>query len=280
MLPHFIIGGIQKCGTTYLDSLVRSHPEIHILERNYKEHSFFDDDNIFQRGVGWYERLFEGVPDDKVIGQTSADCAYNPLSAKRISELLPAAKMIFILRHPVDRAYSLYWHQIRMGREILTFEQAIAKETRRTERNGYRNKKFAYLGRSRYATQFDNVFNFIDRSRVLCIPFELFIKDEVFFLNRIFKFLGVREISGFADLNYRETSTNPARIPSSKVILTASYLLQRAGMVGLGRRLLNSNLVHMRPPMMQEQTREYLEDELGDDIAFYKSVVSEFLNRD
>ena len=127
MLPDFIVAGIMKSGTSYLDTLIRNHPEIGMPVRSM-DRSYFDNDEIYlKHDLNWYEALFEGIDGD-VIGQTSADCAFNPDSIDRIKMIIPNAKLVFVIRNPVDRAYSLFWHQVSMGREYNSFEKAIEVE--------------------------------------------------------------------------------------------------------------------------------------------------------
>lgn len=276
MLPDFIVGGIMKSGTTYLDTFLRNHPEIRMPLRSM-DYSFFDNDKIYRKGIKWYESLFEGVEKGKVIGQTSADCAFNPGSMERLRLHMPHCKLIFVIRHPVDRVYSHYWHARKMGREYKAFRPAIYKEKSRTRWSYYAFKKFSYVGKSRYKSQFEEVFRHFPAEQVLIIPFESLIKHEVAVLNYVFDFLGVQQIESPRDLLTEEDiKTNAARIPTSEFISLVSYVLQKVGLVRAARVLLNKNLVEKRPPAMPEDVKKYLTEALKDDIAFYKEEAEKF----
>ncbi|WOK05374.1 sulfotransferase domain-containing protein [Imperialibacter roseus] len=275
MKPSFLIAGIMKSGTSFLDDLMRGHPQIYMPERNMK-FSYFDDDRVFRNGPKWYESIFIPPSESSIIGQTSADCAFNPGSIERIKELVPDVKLIFVIRSPIERAYSLYWHQIRMGREISSFEDVISSEKLRTKRSYYDFKMYSYIQRSRYKRQFDIVFDYFDEANIRIIPFELLIHNEVYFLNYLFEFVGVDKIESMDELSLDVVKKNPAKLPSSKLVLHLSYRLQKLGFLGVGRYILNKTLVEARPPKIDPSTKEKLEAELHEDIAFHKAICQKF----
>lgn len=276
MLPSFIVAGIMKSGTTYLDNLIRNHPEILMPERSM-ELSFFDNDEIWSKGVEWFEGAFSQFKGKKgIVGQTSADCAFNPGSIERIKNTIPNAKLIFVVRHPCDRLYSLYWHQVSMGREALTFEQVIEQESRRVKRSYHDFKMYSYLARSKYAEQFKNVYRFFDEKNVLIIPFELLVKYELEMLNEVFSFLGVTPINTIEIVKNAPTKRNKARIPQNRTAIRIAYVIQRLGFVGVSRNLLNRFREEQEPPRMNPETRKALEEILKVDIDFHKEVISKY----
>ena len=111
-LPNFLIIGAAKAGTTSLYEHFRAHPEIFMPR--LKEPRFFSYDG---RGgklkfpvqtVEEYAALFEGVRDEKAIGEATPHYLTSPAAAGRIHALLPRAKLVASLRNPVDRSYSIY----------------------------------------------------------------------------------------------------------------------------------------------------------------------------
>lgn len=276
MLPSFIVAGIMKSGTTYLDNLIRKHPQLLMPERSM-ELSFFDNDEIWSKGVEWFESAFSQFEGKKgVVGQTSADCAFNPGSIERIKNTIPNAKLIFVVRHPIDRLYSLYWHQVSMGREVLPFEKVIEKEAKRVKRSYYDFKMYSYVARSKYAEQFRNVYRFFDEKNVLIIPFELLVKFELDILNEVFSFLDVSPIETIDTVKNPSTKRNKARIPQNRTAIKIAYMLQRAGIFGVSRNLLNRFRVEQKPPKMNPETRKLLEEVLKEDIDFHKEVMSRY----
>lgn len=274
MKPNFIIGGVQKSGTTFLTNLLINHSEIHIIKRDMA-HAYFDDDRIFKNGPDWYKSLFkeaEELDSHIVVGQTSADCAFNPGSVKRIMDFNPNTKLIFVLRHPVDRTYSLYWHQYGMGREFRRFEEAIEKEPQLIKKSYYNFKNYSYLERSRYKTQFDDILQRVPKENILLLDFESLVKETKDSINVVLDFLEVSRVKDIEDLNYSKLPRNPALIPSSHFIVQVSAALQRIGLVPVGRRLVNLFREEVRPPKMDIETRARLSKELDGDIKFYENV--------
>jgi hypothetical protein len=112
-LPKFLIIGAMKSGTTTLDSYLRRHPLVFMCTP--KEPGYFSRDEIFSRGVQWYAGLFAGARSDQVSGEASTCYSRSvsyPAAAERLAQALPAARLIYIMRHPVERAYSHYVHRM------------------------------------------------------------------------------------------------------------------------------------------------------------------------
>lgn len=281
MLPNFIIGGVMKSGTTFLHNLLINHPEIKIIERNMN-HAYFDDDRIFQNGKDWYLGLFNNVKylqDDFIIGQTSADCAFNPQSIDRILDHNPETKLIFVLRHPIDRAYSLYWHQYGMGREHRRFKDAIKKEPILIKKSYHHFKHYSYLERSRYKNQFKEIINIVPEKNLLLLDFISLTKNTKKSVNEVLKFLNVFEINDVEELNFSKLPRNPARIPTNHNIVRISAGLQKIKMFSIGRHLINLFRKDIKPPNMNNKIREYLEKELKEDILFYEQIQRQFQKR-
>lgn len=275
MLPQFIIAGIQKSGTTYVDSLLREHDDIFMPDRT-TDYSFFDNQEIYQKGIAWYEALFPIEEKSKTLGQTSVDCAFDPESLDRIKKHIPDAKLIFVIREPISRAYSHFWHQIKMGRENKSFEKALAYEKKRTQQSYFKKKKFSYLGRSQYSQAIYKAEEMFGKENVLSIPFELFIKNELTFLNVIFKFLGVSEIEELAQVQKGAKRTNPSKIPRNKLLLWLSPILNSNK---LTHQLYMKLLVTQKTPDINKQTKKELEILLKKEIAFYQSMKQNWLDK-
>ena len=126
VLPTFIICGTQRGGTTTLYHYLKEHPQICMSEK--KEVHYFDLN--YHKSLQWYESHFKDCQNKKVktIGEASPFYMYLREVPERIDETLPDVKLIFILRNPVDRAYSHYWHEVKLGVEYLPFEEAIKRE--------------------------------------------------------------------------------------------------------------------------------------------------------
>ena len=225
MLPNFIILGAQKAGTTSLYQYLKQHPEIYMSP--VKEPKFFNED--FEDGnrgesnsgslrgvssVEEYQALFDGVTDEKAVGEASPSYLYLPEAPARIQRYVPEAKLIAILRDPAERAYSSYLHQVRAGREPLDFLGAIRDEERRV-REGW-HYRYHYRGRSLYhdqLTRYEAVFG-PDRLRIHL--YEDLREDPVSVSQSIFRFLGVDD-SFAPDTSLRH---NVSGMPKSRALLT------------------------------------------------------------
>ena len=129
-LPNFVIIGARKCGTTFLYSLLTQHPNVEPAAK--KELHYFDSHS--DDGIEWYRRCFPS-PRWKNGRRTITGEATPYLSCgtapERMAKVAPQARLIALLRNPVDRAYSDYQQVARKGREPLTFEEAIVAEKTR-----------------------------------------------------------------------------------------------------------------------------------------------------
>src|SRR6266496_2269605 len=140
LLPDFLIIGTQRGGTTALYHYLKTHPCI--ASASTLDTHFFD--KKFSKGLGWYRGHFptrlekfyaehlRGHPF--VTGEANSSYLFHPHVPKRVAQELPQAKLIVLLRNPVDRAYSQYYHAIELGRETFSFEEAIQYEQERTAR--------------------------------------------------------------------------------------------------------------------------------------------------
>lgn len=146
-LPNFFIVGAAKSGTSSLFHYVGLHPDVYmspIKEPHYFAHDYFPEkftgpgDEGFSenraRNLNDYLRLFDGAAKAQVRGEGSVYYLYFPGIAQQLYEFNPHAKIIIILRNPVDRAFSAYMHTVRDGRETLTFEQALEREEERRQK--------------------------------------------------------------------------------------------------------------------------------------------------
>ena len=132
VLPDFLILGGQRCGSTSLYDMLCGHPDV--MPASHKEPHFFDNNHL--RGREFYRRLFplrmhvrarERRLGRRVItGEATTYSLAHPAVPGRVRAMLPDVRLIAILRDPVDRAYSHYQLSVREGRELLSFEEALA----------------------------------------------------------------------------------------------------------------------------------------------------------
>lgn len=203
-LPEFLIIGAQKGGTTSLYSYLVQHPGIIPCEK--KEVHFFGNPEIRKRGEAWYRRHFPSNSYRKslekqlgyspITGEATPDMN-QPFMPKLVHELLPNAKLIAMLRNPIDRAFSQYHHKRKvLGSEPLIFEEAIAQsairlpdELMNDQRMYYQSDHRSYITRGLYAEQLERWYQYYPKDRIHISSSEEFFEDPASELKKILKFL-------------------------------------------------------------------------------------------
>ena len=180
--------------------LLSRHKQIFLPHR--KEIHYFSLN--FAKNIHWYQNWFGASQDYAHIGEITPYYIFHPHVAGRIKKTLGKIKIIILLRDPVERALSHYYHSLNLGFETLPVEDAFAAENGRIagadiylKANEARHKlhqECSYLSRSLYKEQVERYWDFFGVENVLIIPSELFFSDPNIYLNRIFDFLGVEPI--------------------------------------------------------------------------------------
>ncbi len=155
--PDFLLVGAMKCGTSTLHDHLEMHPGIFMASP--KEPQFFSRDEIFGRGLAWYEALFSDA-GDRLCGESSTCYSRWPFHGDvvgRIAEALPDARFIYQMRNPIDRAYSHYRHAMQeriaaSAQELPDFETMLAEDPE-------------VLGASRYLEQIEQFLARFPRER-------------------------------------------------------------------------------------------------------------------
>ena len=182
-MPAFLIIGAKKCGTTFLYDLLTRHP--HVEPAAKKELHYFDI-LYEEESIEWYRRCFPAPRKDGHRTTTGEATPYLDAShgvPERVARVLPRARLIALLRNPVDRAYSDYQQARRKGREPLTFEEAI--EAEKTQTLACRK----YLSRSTYADHLLRWSRFFAEEQMLVLKSEDFFERTQDTLERVLDFL-------------------------------------------------------------------------------------------
>lgn len=203
-VPEFLIIGAQKGGTTSLYSYLIQHPGIIPCEK--KEVQFFGNPEIRKRGEAWYRRHFPSNSYRKslekqlgyspITGEATPDMN-QPFMPKLVHELLPNAKLIAMLRNPIERAFSQYHHKRKVpGSEPLTFEEAIAQsairlpdELMNDPKLYYQSNHRSYITRGLYIEQLERWYQYYPKDRIHISSSEEFFEDPASELKKILKFL-------------------------------------------------------------------------------------------
>jgi hypothetical protein len=205
-LPSALILGAQRSGTTSLFNYLVQHPDV--LPPLGKEIHYFD--LHYGRGNRWYRGRF---PYDHRLrgGALTLDASpyylMHPQAPGRAVRLLPDAKLVAVLRNPVERAFSHYQHEVRDGRETLSFSQAIEQEPERLAGEeerlradpgyySYNHHRYSYACRGRYIEQLRRWAEHFPRSRFLVLQSERLFREPAEVLGAVQAFLGLRPHRG------------------------------------------------------------------------------------
>lgn len=199
-LPSFVIIGAMKSGTTSLGAYLTAHPDAYCA----LEPHFFDAN--FERGLDWYRDWFKETDGAAVVGEKSPSYMYHPDAVSRIAQTLPGVKLVAILRNPVDRAYSNYWHYRRTGRERLSFGDALRAEPDRLPSYPPGLCPFAYVDRGLYLPQLERAAEHVPRERLLVQLFDDLERAPAETFAELCAFLGI-EGSHVPELVGEKTNT-------------------------------------------------------------------------
>lgn len=206
-LPDYLIIGAQRSGTSSLYNYLVQHPAV--LAALKKEVHYFDDG--FGHDLSWYRAHFPLEIQRGLVGYWHGVCRIgeaspyyllHPHAARRISQVLPDVRLIVLLRNPVDRAESHYHHEVRRGRESLSFEEAIDREPDRLAGElerltadetyvSFNHRRFSYLTRGRYVEQLPAWRALFPEDRLLILRSEDLFADPAAVVNRVFEWLGL-----------------------------------------------------------------------------------------
>ncbi len=194
MKPNFIVIGAAKCATTGLCGLLAKHPDVFICTP--KEPHFFALDRLYNRGMGWYEELFKDAQGKTAIGEGSTSFTRNlryPHTAQRLHEALPDAKLIYIVRHPLQRMESSWMHCLSVGIPVpANFGDAVRELPR-------------LVDVSQYWKQISVYRNLYPDDRILVLFYEDYKADRQAVLEKCFRFLNVDPT---VQIEARKTSSN------------------------------------------------------------------------
>ena len=247
LMPDFIIIGAQKCGTTSLYYDLTAHPCI--APALTKEVHFFDTN--FGKGTTWYRAHFplllpKARRQNVITGEASPSYIFHPLAPKRISGMIPTAKIIVLLRNPVDRAYSHYQHSVRKGVETLSFEDALTHEAERLDGerekilqdesyDSFNRRNYSYLSRGIYVDQLETWTSIFPREQLLILNSEDLYTDPQAILKQVLDFLALpaRALKEYAKHNQADYPRMGARTRGRLIDYFKPYNQRLYGYLGV-----------------------------------------------
>ena len=210
MTPSFLITGGQRCGTTSLYRALAAHPVVLKAVLHKGVHYF---DTSYSRGMGWYRGHFpmqrRADKIEKRYGspaqtfESAPYYMYHPQAVARIAHDLPGAKLIVLVRDPVERAYSQHAHELARGFEReRDFGNVLALEPARLHRQeeklthdpdyySFAHQHHAYRARGEYARYLSVMAQHVGRERIHVVESERFFSDPAATYDEVLEFLGL-----------------------------------------------------------------------------------------
>jgi hypothetical protein len=287
MLPNFIVIGAAKAGTTALYWYFAEHPEVcmsPIKETNYLAYGLdaqgrllYGDPDVHRfpvKSLSEYEQLFIGGADSVAIGEASPIYLECPQTAKRIRELVPGARLICSLRHPVDRAYSDYQMYLRRRGRRLDPERDFVATAEWARPDSH------WMRIGNYHEQLLRFYNAFTRDQIRIVLFDDLKQNPLRVIQELYRFLRIDPefVPDFA------TPHNVGGLPASRLlegVFTSRTIRlavepwipkQAANWV---RRLRTRNL--RQPPPLPEEFRRELTVHFRDDIAKTSELIGRSL---
>ena len=216
--PDFIIIGAQRAGTTSLFAYIVQHPQI--LKSSKKEIRYFDIN--YEKGDLWYRTHFPLALSMKdgtyITGESSPYYLFHPHCSQRIRERIPKVKLIVILRDPVKRAISHYFHEIRNKRESLPIMEALQKEEERTATEiqkmykdpnyrSFAHQHFSYKFRGIYVDQLSRYLQLFPSNQLLILKAEELFSEPRKVMRDVYAYLNIDSTFSPGDLTAKHVGS-------------------------------------------------------------------------
>lgn len=174
ILPNFVGIGAQRAATTWMYACLKEHPEVFVSEQ--KELHFFDEH--FQKGLAWYETQFKDSTGRKAIGEITPNYLDSVVAIPRMAEIIPEARLIVILREPIQRAFSAYKLLYDKHYQGMSFVEVCKK-------SGH----IIHLGL--YASQMERVYKHYKKDQVKVFLYDDIQHNTLRMLSELFCFLHI-----------------------------------------------------------------------------------------
>ncbi len=279
MKVDFFIVGAPKSGTTSLYKYLSEHPQISmssIKEPNYfsnkslKNQTLYYDQNIIE-DLERYHQLFSNDSIEKKKGEASVSYLFYKDVPKKINDYNPDAKIIIILRNPIERAYSHYLMDYRLGLVNENFNEIIKKKLKHKNAKLYFQQ---YVELGEYANQIKRYLNEFNINQIMIIDYEDFIKETDLVIDKVHRFLGVNNFVTESNKKYNTFTFSKyklIRFLYSFVFFrnTIKFILPRKILIILFRLFFTNN----NKPEIDEETVEYLKDYFKKDILELNHII-------
>jgi len=282
MKVDFFIVGAPKAGTTSLYHYLNEHPQVEMSSQ--KEPDYFSDKAIQEQGIYYgknrintlekYESLF--IKKEEVIyGEGSVSYLFYENVAEEIKKYNSNAKIIVMLRNPIDRAFSHYLMDYRLGLVSDSFEDIINKKSKHKNAHLFYQQ---YIEVSEYAKQIQRYVNVFIPDNVLLIDYEDFKKNVSGTVDVVYGFLNI-STEFAADVN---TKHNTFTMPKNKGIrFIYSFVFLRKSLAFMFPKSVVKNIRNLlfkadKKPKLLKETRSQLKQFFSNDVK----VLGEILDKD
>lgn len=229
--PNLFLVGAMKCGTTSLHNMLDAHPAIFMCQ-NPKEPAWFAGGNQ-SKDLSWYLERFADARDERYVGESSTDYTKAPRLgpvASRIKEFSPDARILYIMRDPVERAVSHYWWEVEFSAEGRSFLEAVKA-----------SREIADVGN--YAMQIEPFLKVFGRDRVCTLTMEELTGAPAHTMGRLYDFLDIERVDAsegsLAHENQGKTQVPRVSGPFSRLKGTPLWAAAKAMMPpGLRKRAI------------------------------------------
>lgn len=281
MLPTFIIIGAPKAGTTSLYHYLSEHPDVYMSEP--KEVNFFSREEIEAQGLYYqdfkakdlksYEQLFDDAINKKAIGEGSVSYLFYPHTPQKIKAILPKVKNIILLRNPIERGYSHYLMDYRLGLVDLTYEEIVFKTTKHENLDLYYQQ---YVELGLYYEQVKRYLDLFGKEQVKIYLQEDLRSDSMTVINDLYTYLNIDK-SFVPDINKEHNSFSMPKYAfiqrlysDQKVRTIMSNVLPNK----LKELLLNGLFERVKKPKLDIKTKEYLSELYKPDIINLENMIN------
>jgi hypothetical protein len=255
-LPDFVIIGAMKCGTSTLASQLAAQAGVFMTTP--KEPNFFSDDDVYARGLPWYESLFDAAPEGALKGEASTHYTKlptHPRAAERLHAAAPEARLIYITRDPVERLISHYLHLWSLGETDAPLEAAIERHPE-------------MIDYGRYEMQLAPWRRLFGEARILRLTLEEMQADPQAALDRTAAFLGRPGAFVWREARARENASAERlrRLPLHGLLVQnpAAAALRRAFVPKRLREAVKDRLRASERPRLSDAARARLLDRFED----------------
>ncbi len=268
----FIIPGAQKAGTTFLYQILKEIPDFVMPLK--KEVHFFDQEERFKKGMSWYRSFFplDSLEEkDRIVGENTPLYLFSETAPARIHEQYPNVKFVVLLRDPVARAISHYWHEVKYGEELLSFSKAIKKEEQRISKGFHHWRQFSYKARGRYAEQVKRYLRYFPVENFHFIVSENLYAQPEEEIARLGRFLGVSLPSERVPSFIPEKRVNAGKYPRNRYLSWFLNTESAKNLPSVQQRLLQWNSREApKKNVVSRALKEYLQEHFAGSNAWLR----------